>query len=81
MKDVNNTEPKKMTDHLPIKTITAQQIREKVFSEGGLPDATEFYKASEIEQLLQRLGQPHVLTKVIKSITFGGKLTLEDLLT
>lgn len=80
MKDINNTEPKKMVDFFPIKKLTAAEIREKVFSQGGVPDATEFYSADEIEKLLQKLAQPKILTKAIGAFTFGRKITLDELL-
>lgn len=80
MKDVNNTQQKKMTDFFPIEKLTAAEIREKVFSQGGVPDATEFYAADEIEDLLQKLAQPKILTKAIGAFTFGRKITLDELL-
>jgi len=81
MKDINPTEPKKMTDHLPIKKYNAQEIAEAFRDPvNNHTPLGIFYSADEIEKLLQRLSDPKILTKAIGAFTFGRKITLEELL-
>lgn len=81
MKDINTTEPKKMTDHLPIKKYNAQEISELFNAPANATTPLGiFYAADEIEKLLQKLAQPKILTKAIGAFTFGRKITLDELL-
>ena len=75
------TEPKKMTDHLPIKKYNAQEIAEAFANPvNNHSPIGIFYSAEEIETLLQKLAQPKILTKAIAAFTFGRKISLEELL-
>lgn len=75
------TEPKKMTDHLPIKKYNAQEIAESFANPvNNHSPLGIFYSADEIELLLEKLAQPKILTKAIAAFTFGRKISLEDLL-
>lgn len=64
---------KSITDMLPIKKFTYDELQYDSAS-------NEYYRVDDVEMLLEKLSQPGNLAKVTKSLMFGGKLELEDLL-
>ncbi len=71
---------KKITDALPLDKYFADNIKAGV--ETSTIESNEiFYKASDLELFFQKLGQPKIISQVVKNVMFGGALDLEKILS
>ena len=68
---------KKITDLLPLKKYEAKVLSE---FEHQTDDCEIVYKASDIENFLAKITKPENLNKLVKSMMFGSKLDLEEIL-
>ena len=70
---------KRIIDHTGIKIYTLNRY-EDIDGKRFSTHTDDYILVEDFENLIQKLGRPDILQKVIKSVMFGGELDLASLL-